>query len=996
MAATTLTPGDIAIIGYITNGTPDSFSIVNLAPIGSGTVIYFTDNGWTGTAFRGSSATDGDGNENLIRFTAVADIPAGTVIRTTDTSANFTWTTSGTIGTTTSGSYANLALSATAEQIAAFQSTNTSNPLNSGFTGIFQIDDTGTFENATDAATGNLLPGLTQAANTAVLFNSATTSQTFNLSTVPSSGTTKADWLAAINNSANWTFGSATTLPTTTTNLTVTAASLPTVSLGVSTNAGTEIGTTIITVTATASSAVVGNQTVNIGVAGTGITTGDYTLSANQITILGGAATGSVTFTVVDDILIEGLETAALTISTPSSGITLGSTVTQNITITDNDAPTISISVVGNSFSEAAGNGAALGTVTRNVSAFDLLTSLQVNVTSSDLSEVTIGNPLFPNPGIVTIAAGQTFANFSVNAVDDTIVDGSQSVVLTASATGFVNSTANLTVTDNDVLPTVSIAAQVANAAEGSTTPGVFRISRTGGDIASALTVNYGVGGTATSADYNQTLGTSVMIAANALFADVNITPFDDVFVEGSETVNLTLMNNVSYLLGGGYNSNSAVVTIADNDFLPTVSIAAQTINTAEGSTTPGVFRITRTTTDTSSALTVNYGVTNLGVTGTASPSDYSETLTGTATIAIGQTYADITITPLDDSFVEGPETVSLALTSGAGYNLSVPTAATVTIADNDVSPTTTTTRNDFNNDKKSDILLRNGEQLEIWQMDGTTITPASAILSSVLNTDWKVASTGDFNSDSKADILWRNDTNGEVQVWQMDGTTLTTSTTLGWENTNGVPITDWKIAGTGDFNNDQKSDILWRHDDGRVAIWQMDGTAITSASAGIATVATTWKIAGTGDFNGDSKSDILWRNDDGSVAIWQMDGTTITPASAIIANPGTDWRIAGTGDFNGDSKSDILWRNDDGSVAIWQMDGTTITPASAIIANPGTDWKISGTGDFNGDSNADILWRNDLGSVAIWQMDGTTITPASAILSSVPTTDWKIAAPIL
>ncbi|MCL1465141.1 ExeM/NucH family extracellular endonuclease [Argonema galeatum] len=207
-----LNTGDIAIVGYITNGSPDSFSFVNLVGIAAGEVIYFTDNGWTGSAFRASTATDGDGNENLIRFTANAAIAAGTVIRSIDTSPNFTWTKSGTIGTTSSGSYADLSLSQSGEQIAAFQSTNTNNPLNSGITAIHQIDNTGTFENATSSNEGNLVPGLSQASNTAVLFNNSATYAAFNFATL-SSGT-KSEWLAAINNAANWTFGSSTSLPT--------------------------------------------------------------------------------------------------------------------------------------------------------------------------------------------------------------------------------------------------------------------------------------------------------------------------------------------------------------------------------------------------------------------------------------------------------------------------------------------------------------------------------------------------------------------------------------------------------------------------------------------------------------------------------------------------------------------------------------------------------------------------------------------------------------
>ncbi|MEE3715131.1 esterase-like activity of phytase family protein [Tumidithrix elongata RA019] len=343
MAPSILTPGDIAIVGYITNGSPDSFSFVNLAPIDAGTVIYFTDNGWTGTGFRGSSATDGDGNENLIRFTAVNDIAAGTVIRSTDTSANFTWTKSGAIGTTSSGSYNDLSLSQSAEQIAAFQSSNPTNPLNAGITALFQIDDTGTFENATDSGTGNVIPGLSQAGNTAVLFNNTATYAAFNLNALSTS--TKEQWLAAINNSANWTFSNLTTLPTGSIPI-AGGITTPNVNLSVSSNTGSEENLTIVTVTATASSAVTGDQSVTVAVNGLGITTGDYTLSNNVITIANGATTGSVTFTVVDDVLVEGTETATLSISNPSSGIILGSTTALNITIADNDvvvAPTVRI-----------------------------------------------------------------------------------------------------------------------------------------------------------------------------------------------------------------------------------------------------------------------------------------------------------------------------------------------------------------------------------------------------------------------------------------------------------------------------------------------------------------------------------------------------------------------------------------------------------------------------------------------------------------------------
>ncbi len=125
-----------------------------------------------------------------------------------------------------------------------------------------------------------------------------------------------------------------------------TVASTPTVNLSVNPGTGSEAAQTVVTVTATASGPVSGDQTVSLSVNGTGITTSDYSLSNPVITIPGGSSSGSVTFTVANDTEAEGTEIATLTIGSPSSGLTLGSTVSQNVTILDDDvvantAPTI-------------------------------------------------------------------------------------------------------------------------------------------------------------------------------------------------------------------------------------------------------------------------------------------------------------------------------------------------------------------------------------------------------------------------------------------------------------------------------------------------------------------------------------------------------------------------------------------------------------------------------------------------------------------------------
>ncbi len=175
----------------------------------------------------------------------------------------------------------------------------------------------------------------------------------------------------------------------------------PAVNLTVSSNAGSEATpTAAITVTATASSAVVGDQTVSLSVSGTNITTGDYTLNGTAvsnvtITIPNGATTGTATFRVVDDALVEGTETARLTIGSPSAGISLGANIFQDITIADNDtvAPTITkISAIQGSGNTATLTGTQTieGIVTRIFSGATKLNGFYVQEEDAD----TDNNPL--------------------------------------------------------------------------------------------------------------------------------------------------------------------------------------------------------------------------------------------------------------------------------------------------------------------------------------------------------------------------------------------------------------------------------------------------------------------------------------------------------------------------------------------------------------------------------------------------------------------------
>jgi len=253
--------------------------------------------------------------------------------------------------------------------------------------------------------------------------------------------------------------------------------------------------------------------------------------------------------------------------------------------------------------------------------------------------------------------------------------------------------------------------------------------------------------------------------------------------------------------------------------------------------------------------------------------------------------------------------------------------------------------KGDFDKDGKADILWRHATtgQNAIWLMNGTTAKAGSALISPVTDLNWKVMGVGDFNKDGKSDILWRNQSTGQNAIWMMNGTTVAAGTALI------APAADlnWKMVGTGDFDSDGMEDILWRHaTTGQNAIWLMNGTTVKAGSALISPVTDlNWKIAATGDFNKDGKSDILWRDQSsGQNAIWMMNGTTVAAGTALItAVSDLNWKIAGTGDFDQDGRSDILWRHaTTGQNAIWFMNGTTVKAGSALIATVGDlNWNI-------------------------------------------------------
>jgi len=276
----------------------------------------------------------------------------------------------------------------------------------------------------------------------------------------------------------------------------------------------------------------------------------------------------------------------------------------------------------------------------------------------------------------------------------------------------------------------------------------------------------------------------------------------------------------------------------------------------------------------------------------------------------------------------------------------------------------------DFNGDHRSDVLWRHQDgTITNWlggAGGGFVANDGNAL--AAVPVSWSVVGTADFNGDGKADLLWTNE-EGTVTDWL--GTTsggFTANGNVFWEQ---VP-SSWKVEGTGDFNGDGRGDILWRNADDTLTDWLGNANGTFSQNGGTlwASVPQVWHVEGTGDFNGDGRSDILWRNNDGTVTNWlgSATGAFAPNATNVYAVIPSEWRIAGTGDFNGDGRADILWRHQDGTVTDWLGTSTGGYVANGAALVPmGTQWQVAGVGDYNGDGRGDLIWRDNEGNFTRW-----------------------------
>ena len=106
----------------------------------------------------------------------------------------------------------------------------------------------------------------------------------------------------------------------------------------------------------------------------------------------------------------------------------------------------------------------------------------------------------------------------------------------------------------------------------------------------------------------------------------------------------------------------------------------------------------------------------------------------------------------------------------------------------------------------------------------GELANKVAVIWDSPNHNSWKILGMGDINGDSVDDFVFQNKQNGQVHAWIMHPTNVgSIMEKVDIEDPVGTAPGGWTCQGIGEFNGDNKSDIVWRHgSNGAVNIWLM------------------------------------------------------------------------------------------------------------------------------------------------------------------------------
>ena len=400
---------------------------------------------------------------------------------------------------------------------------------------------------------------------------------------------------------------------------------------------------------------------------GTAIQPGDYTASADTVTIAAGDTTAQVPVITIDDRLDEDAETMRLELSATNDAV-LADRIAVG-TLFDNDAlPTVSLTSAKVTGDEkvTGGNAGSLSFTVQlsEPSGRDVTVDYATDdITATGGASGCTACDYTDNDGTLTFAAGTTSRQVVVNLVDDNLAETAEAFRFTLSnptnATLGTPATAQGVILDDDTTEPSVLLRNHTPATEGSPATVEVYLDRASAD--KVVTVYYATSdGTATAGtDYTTNSGT-LSYALREQTKTISVTTTDDLDIEGDETFTVTLSNATN----ANIVDQSTTLTILDNDGEPNVSIGDA--STTEGGTATFTVSLSFPA---KQEVTVDYEARVDGAAGDSSAVpglDFTAT-SGTLTFSAGDSTKTITVSTIEDVFDEYDETFWVQLTSATG-----------------------------------------------------------------------------------------------------------------------------------------------------------------------------------------------------------------------------------------------------------------------------------------------------------------------------------------
>ena len=453
----------------------------------------------------------------------------------------------------------------------------------------------------------------------------------------------------------------------------------------------------VSTVTATMSAAAAQSTTINLLFSGTADNGTDYLQSASSITIAAGNTSGSVTVTGVNDSFNDEAETVIVDIDTVSGGNGASESGTQRetITITDDDpAPTVSLSISVASVTESAGANAVTLTATMSAVAES---STSVTLSLSGTATEGAGTDYTINSSTITIAAGNTTGTAQLSILEDSFseVPNETIVVDIASVSGGDSAVeaapaqqVAVTITDNEATPQITLAPTPTSPIAENGGTSTVTVSSTPAS-SSVITVNFSLSGSADNGSDYSIGTTSLTIPANTASTSTLVSSLNDGAFDPAETIviDIASVSGGSAVEAGG--NQQETITITDDESFPVVNLSANNSTISEGAGSGAI--VVTVSLSNASPTSTTVGLTTTGSqTATGSGVDYTLN-SNSLVISAGSTTATTTIDLVDDTLVEGAETIELEIntvSSASGVSENGTQQYTINLTDNEASPT--------------------------------------------------------------------------------------------------------------------------------------------------------------------------------------------------------------------------------------------------------------------------------------------------------------------